>query len=353
MRTVLNHLTSPLKKRSYLISLCILFVLSKSSVCQSAYVDPPPIPTKSLIVQESINNYYLLRMNPQFGVTGLVAVTSWKDDYYGEITPGTCFLFPGQLVKKGEKPKTWIDPLPKFKNVKTKPLFKYEDDPNAKTMHSQLIKMLGRKPTDFIGFAAKISVQGSVINYNSRTCNIYWFGNRTLPNNWKHFVKIMMHKYVPPVSREIIVNGTSKSLKNLFCDSAIIKASSSGSIVITNLKCLDLSVEVSSSSTVTISTITNPGTTSIKSNHSAFVNIGAIETTDLNVNHSYSSSMFLGRVGATKMNIVVDYSSRLDITNGHIYLLSGTINHTSFVRNVAKTDDKSISVKNGSTYVTY
>lgn len=148
-----------------------------------APADPPWPPTTSL-TGDSYYNFVSLANDGNvvngYGCTGLMCVVGFQSAYYGNVLPGTMFLFPGTY---NPNPPAYVG-TPHINGAPHAPL----DPSSGVPLHAQMCTLLGQPTTNFIGFAVNYPLDPATMGYNSATCNTYWFGTRTLPLAWQQFV---------------------------------------------------------------------------------------------------------------------------------------------------------------------
>ncbi len=154
----------------------------------------PDMPSETSVSADSIDNYKSLGFwsnRNTYGGTGLMAVQPWNNRCYGDVKPGTIFLFPGSedidIPYEGKSPQLNCSPRPPI----------YRPNSNYPSLHEQMCAILDQPTINFIGFAVKYpyNIKGNV-GYNSGTCNRYWFGDRELPANWQNLVYRTLQSYL-------------------------------------------------------------------------------------------------------------------------------------------------------------
>ena len=155
----------------------------------------PPATTK--VSLEGRSNYSTLPPNSAsgYGMTGLMAMNSWQSPCYGQVLPGYIFLFPGIY---NSTPPTYQGTV-SLNCSAHQPL-----NGIGGPLHYEMCSILGRQPTDFIGFACKYPFnQPNNMGYHSWTCNPHWFnGSNEIPINcnginWQSIVYNTLKTWLP------------------------------------------------------------------------------------------------------------------------------------------------------------
>ncbi|MFJ6674771.1 hypothetical protein ACIQMJ_27040 [Actinosynnema sp. NPDC091369] len=156
--------------------------------------DGPPIPDTTDVTDDSVRNYRALagiNTADGYGVTGLMSVLPFSNRCYGTVPTGTVFLLPGIRQEYGPP---WDGTDPSINCAAREPM---HNGPGSIALHKQMCGMLGEIPHTFIGFGAVYPVERPQnIGYNSTTCNISWFGTRTLPPEWQSLVRSTLLTYL-------------------------------------------------------------------------------------------------------------------------------------------------------------
>ena len=155
----------------------------------------PTSPASTKVSAEGRGNYGTLSANPDYGMTGLMAMNTWDTSCYGEVRPGYIFLFPG----------TYDSPPPTYQGtVYLNCSVQQALTGSGGTLHGEMCAILGRPTTDFIGFSCNYPYNGAGnVGYNSGTCNPYWFnGSREIPadcngTNWQAIVYDALDYWLP------------------------------------------------------------------------------------------------------------------------------------------------------------
>jgi hypothetical protein len=104
----------------------------------------------------------------------------------------------------------------------------------------------------------------------------------------------------------------------------------------TQVVCSSATIVVTGSSTLSIDKLDCTGEVNIVCNSSSFIIIKQLVCGKVKLHHGYSSSMYLADVVRCELfDVDVHFSSRLDIVGGTITNVTGSVTHTSFVRNLA------------------
>lgn len=144
----------------------------------------PPWPPTTSLTPDSYYNFVSLSNDANvahgYGATALMCVVGFNSACYGTVRPGTIFLFPGTY--NGAAPP-YVG-TPHIDCAPHAPLNASSGVP----LHAQMCALLGQPTTNFIGFAVNYPLDPATMGYNSATCNVHWFGTRTLPLDWQEFV---------------------------------------------------------------------------------------------------------------------------------------------------------------------
>lgn len=152
----------------------------------------PPQTTK--VSAEGRANYATLAGNSDYGCTALMAMNTWNTACYGQVRPGYIFLFPGT---NDSNPPAYQGAI----NINCNPHAPLLI--NNGVLHAQMCTLLAQSTTNFIGFSVSYPWNGSgAVGYNSSTCNIYWFGSRTVPTNyngtnWQQIIYNALSAWLP------------------------------------------------------------------------------------------------------------------------------------------------------------
>ena len=160
------------------------FELEPDSVPVFAAVGTPPWPSATSLTPDSYYDFISLAAGSNvangYGAVGLMCVVGFSSVCYGTVKPGTIFLFPGTYDPDAA---TYVG-TPHLDGTPEAPFNAASGVP----LHAQMCALLGQSSTNFIGFAANYPADPATMGYTSQTCNVFWFGTRTLPPDWQEFV---------------------------------------------------------------------------------------------------------------------------------------------------------------------
>ena len=315
----------------------------------------------AILVPEALSNYQLLAGNTgDFDAIGLMAVNSWHSDCYGDITPGTSFLFPGSTNANA----TWTGTNPSINCVSQAPMV-LPANASPDELHEQMATLLGRCTRDFVGFSVKLANNGPVFIPRSAACNNRWFGNKNLTtcnnDDWLARVDDMVKAGLSSDDCTVsLSSGKSMTKELVMCAEVTIQAIGVGTKLIIKKVIADkLNIISSGSPNLTIDSI-EATTVNAKADYSAHLYLKNIKTPSLTVETNYNATATLGTVSCKSALLDASFSSTIalddtftcsntvTIRSGH-YIPGLNQAATVDIKKVLNSPAAAVSAKSGST----